>query len=852
MTAGKPKLTKLPEGAIRVAEVPTERILIKDHLDNLKTSGLTEETIRLLGWYTEHGPRELKRLLNWKRAWARTMGAGLVIPYRVPGQSDPVFHRVRPSKPRLVTKNGKQSTRKYEQPEDVRTAPFFPPRSISTGALKDVTQPLYFTEGEKKAATLDQLGYATVGFPGVFNYHDATKYNSRTKEGLELHPLLIEHVAYAARHCVIVYDGDTRTNDLNQLAAQRLAGLLLAAGARSVTMVLPPDAESKQGIDDYFVAHGEEATHTLLREGQQPIEALSPESPLPKIHSIRSMRTAPVHKGMRLPPGYEIDGRDAELWIEPEEEKKQPTRIASTPILIRQLLVDLYSGEERVEVVFLRNGRWMTACVDRRAIADARTMIGDLIPLGAPVTSNNASKLVDWFEAFERVNASRLERVPCIGRAGWHEVHERDVFVLDQIVGTKEPIEIDTRGDRRKLFGSLGRKGSPAAHIDALRRTWQSDLTAAVMIAGALAAPLLKGICAPNFAIHLPGDSSRGKTSMLKVAASVYGDPNNDQWVGNWNTTAVGAELRAAVLSDLPLCFDEVGAGDMKQTEKLVYMLINGGGKARGQKDLQLRETPSWRTVLLSTGEHELADERASTGAQIRVLQFHVGAFGDLGAEGVDELREAACANYGHVGQQWVEALLEIEDWREFIDVYREFTRLLRSKATNHLQQRAAIYFAVLCTAESMAHSLCGLGQKNGETMQWAFKDVEGVRDDVKPLGERALDLTRDWLASEPLAFPALGRTCMGDEEAKSTPVLVHGYRRDDGSTLFIPKQLQAFMAKQGLSYREVLRGWAGQGWVDSGSGQFAKPVRIEGRVQRMVVLSAAASSGKMSMEAET
>lgn len=833
----KPKLSPLPEGAIRVAEVPKERIVVKEHAENLQSSGLTEETIRLAGLYTEFDPKVLAPMLRWK-SWPRSvMGSALVFPYRKPGNSEPSYCRVRPTKPKTYMAKGKKKVRKYEQPDNTPTAPYFPPRGVASGALRDASSTLYLTEGEKKTLILDQLGYTTVGFPGVFNYHDAEKYDKRTKEGLELHPWLVEHVVFAGRECVIVYDADTVTNPMNQLAAGRLAGLLLRAGARSVTMVLPPEPDKKTGIDDYFAAHGEDATRRLLQEGRQPIEPLKPESPLAKVAGVKALRSAPIPDGLCIPPGYEIDPRTLELWEEAPDESKAEKRIATSPILIARTLVDHYTGEERVEVTYLRNGRWVVVCVDRKAIADRNTMINDLIPLGAPVTSNNAAKLVDWFEALERVNQGKLERVNCVGRAGWHTIDDRWLFVLDGPVGEDLDLALDTRGDRRKMFAALRSSGDEEEHLDILREAWAADTTAAAMIAGALAAPLLKRLSAPNFAIHLPGDSSRGKTSMLKIAASVYGDPQDDQWVGNWNTTAVAAELRAAVLTDLPLCFDEVGAGDVRQTERLVYMLINGGGKARGGRDLQLRETSSWRTVLLSTGEHELADENANTGAQIRVLQFRVGGFGELGADQVDRLRDSACAHHGHLGRRWVRELLAIDDWSEAIGAFKEFTRILRSKATDPLQQRTAIYFAVLCMAESMAHSLFDLGEMGGVTMQRAFRDTKGVLSEVRPVAERVFDDVVDWMASEPLAFPPLGRSAMGDEEVKGKAPVVHGYRRDDGTTLFIPKQLQGFCAQRGVSYREVLRGWADREWIDCEQGHSTKLVRINGSRQRVVVL---------------
>src|SRR5699024_1644674 len=144
---------------------------------------------------------------------------------------------------------------------------YFPPRSISQGRLRDVSKPLYVTEGEKKGLSLDQAGYATVALVGVDNFHDVG-FRKQTGE-YRLHPKLLEHVTFADRTVVIVFDADARDKKKPGIlrAASRLAQAALVAGASDVQLVLPPLVDGgPKGIDDFLYAKGQEATDRLLED----------------------------------------------------------------------------------------------------------------------------------------------------------------------------------------------------------------------------------------------------------------------------------------------------------------------------------------------------------------------------------------------------------------------------------------------------------------------------------------------------------------------------------------------------------------------------------------------------------
>ena len=296
------------------------------------------------------------------------------------------------------------------------------------------------------------------------------------------------------------------------------------------------------------------------------------------------------------------------------------------------------------------------------------------------------------------------------------------------------------------------------------------------------------------------------------------------------------------MLCDVPLCYDEVGGGDPIQLERLVYSLINGTGKTRGQRDATLRSTTQWKTIMLSTGEKSLVDDNAATGAQVRVIELHVAGFGDLDAAAVDALKAACIANAGSFGQAWVESLVDVPDWSIWRKQLVDRTETLRRLDTNPLQQRIAGYYALLAVAEELAGTF-GLGE-GGATMERVFATPE-CRTAVVGLADRSRELVDNWVMSQPDAFPQMVLTASGDYElpySSKHGLKVCGFRRNE-EVLFIPAELKSLLRTHRLSAAEVIRQWALKGWTRLDKGRSDTRVRVGGRQARFVVLSTEPSS---------
>lgn len=78
---------------------------------------------------------------------------------------------------------------------------------------------------------------------------------------------------------------------------------------------------------------------------------------------------------------------------------------------------------------------------------------------------------------------------------------------------------------------------------------------------------------------HLRGASSSGKSTVLRLAASVWGNPST--YVRLWRGTVNGLEGLATLHNDGLLILDAIGQVDPDDAGEAAYLLANGQGKVR-------------------------------------------------------------------------------------------------------------------------------------------------------------------------------------------------------------------------------------------------------------------------------
>lgn len=192
-----------------------------EHLADLRKSTLTDETIAQQ-FIRSVPPAMLPRLLGFDLPSVRS---ALLFPFRSPagGFMDHVRVKVFPP---LTDAEG--HSLKYLQPRRSGVRLYFVARCLERVLRSD--EPLWITEGEKKACCLAQLGYPAVGIVGVQGWH--AKGSCLLLPDFDAIPL-------AGRVIELLPDSDYQTNPDVERAIRSLGHALAARGARPGVRLLP-------------------------------------------------------------------------------------------------------------------------------------------------------------------------------------------------------------------------------------------------------------------------------------------------------------------------------------------------------------------------------------------------------------------------------------------------------------------------------------------------------------------------------------------------------------------------------------------------------------------------------------
>jgi putative DNA primase/helicase len=201
--------------------------------------------------------------------------------------------------------------------------------------------------------------------------------------------------------------------------------------------------------------------------------------------------------------------------------------------------------------------------------------------------------------------------------------------------------------------------------------------------------------------LHFVGDSSTGKSTLLKVAVAVNGAPS---YLRSWRATSNGMEGAAAMFNDSLLALDEISECDPKAVGEIVYAVGNGTGKQRSLRNGTARAVTRWRCLVLSNGERGMAatmreaGKHAKAGQIVRLLDIPVerqhGIWDELheysdGALLSDALRRDSERYYGTAGRAFLEKLTR--DKRDFSAYLDEIKKLPIFGPSGEGQHRRAL-----------------------------------------------------------------------------------------------------------------------------------------------------------------
>lgn len=534
-----------------------------------------------------------------------------------------------------------------------------------------------------------------------------------------------------------------------------------------------------------------------------------------------------VPDGYEVPVGWETTPQG--IWRMGTETNE---RVSVAPIYVVGRLVDVDTKAHALELAWPTwRGGWTREVVPASVAADARALIS-LSALGAPVTSANAGRLVEYLDASRGKNAPVLPLRLTAQRMGWME----GGFLLGEQWLGDVPHVVQWRGDegQQQLAEAYRSRGTWEGWLELATACGRSE-SAWLAIYAPIASVLIHYVGAPDgWTIDWSSETSGGKTTILRAAASVCGDPG--RVIRPWKTSMAGLEAYCATLRHLPPCLDDSKKAKTRDmVADVLYMQSGGMGQTRGKpgghgQGVALRRTETWCSGALSTGEERATSFTQDAGARARTLCL----VGDplASREQADRIAAITAEHHGHLLPRVVRRLLEDGTREAATARYRQ----LRSYFGERLGQHGAVagrlgdIVAMLCFAAEVSETVGLPKPPDGiDPIQYAGRcAISGGEDSDRP-GD-ALRALASWAVAHQETFFGRAPTDKGTGEDRAPARGWSGaWRGDDGWTEigFTSSALRDALGDAGYkpeAISGIVERWAERGWLAPGD---------DGRAQR-------------------
>ena len=307
-------------------------------------------------------------------------------------------------------------------------------------------------------------------------------------------------------------------------------------------------------------------------------------------------------------------------------------------------------------------------------------------------------KYSDAIIAYISQSAERAPHLILYESVGWFQNGEEHYFRTNKVItNNTDVVQAYEYGGDLNLENKISEAENQ--YLDRLNSLLATEGAMFAVVAGlssALVGVLRQFEDIDNILIHLYGDSSKGKSTFLKLALSCWGKPNEAPLFSEWNSTVNAIYALLADNKGIAIGLDE--ASSIKcDYSTLIYHLAHGRDKAKCNKDSSLRELHEWSTTIISTAEESLiAKTDKINGIRARCFELF-GLSVTLNAEHAEEINSYIIDNYGVLGEKLI---WYIENGRGeyLLTDYKRCLKLVRGMINNNhqLKDRVSKTYAVL------------------------------------------------------------------------------------------------------------------------------------------------------------
>lgn len=413
-----------------------------------------------------------------------------------------------------------------------------------------------------------------------------------------------------------------------------------------------------------------------------------------------------------------------------KEAENGRTTVCVHPIWIESILSNIITDTQKVKLCFTKRGRYRSIVVDRSVIAK-KQKITALSDLNVSVTDDTAGNLVKYLAYLEANNLNEIPEILSTSKLGWVKDPGGEGHLFLPFDGN---IELDSKENFKELLDSLTTCGNESAYIKRIKDIRaKKDNVINLNLAATLSSPLIEILDVNSFVVSMWGKTGIGKTVILKLCASLFGNPNKG-FIADAKTTPTALEINMDTRNSLPLLIDDLAQVSNRDAKEnlgnMVYTLCSGSGKERAQANngsISMKTHYSWRNCVITNGERALAEEGQRGGVINRVIDINVNRK-LFDSQNGNELCSFLAENYGFIGRQFIDLLkgLSKEEIRQYYDLNLKRIKERSDKLGEPKEDKQMQALAVILTADTLA-DLYIFKDNVTIDVDWAISNLKSV-----------------------------------------------------------------------------------------------------------------------------
>lgn len=466
-------------------------------------------------------------------------------------------------------------------------------------------------------------------------------------------------------------------------------------------------------------------------------------------------------------------------------------------VSIKELLRDSETNMWYVVLKITRDNQTQEVTVPRQTITDINK-IQSLAQYGLGVNFRTAGNLLDYLTILEFSSENPIPRRTSISHFGWHNgvfvPYDNSIVVAGHQTLLKIKESISEHGDIEKWINMYKE----------IRKSTNIHYEPQLFVSAALASILIGPLGMYPFILNKWDETGSGKTVNLRLAASVWGNPQ--EYISDSDSTKNAMIARAAILYDLPICIDDFAKAirDEKQISELIYSLSAGREKDRLDAESNLKSRREWHGCSLTTNEFPLVTDEMRGGALNRVIDIQ-GTNGDI-FEDPGTVYNICSQNYGFLGPLFIERLISQDGYIEKFSkgVTNTFKALkdIAARKCKHIEDKQLLPLALILVTDAFVTDRIfydNIRLNPGRLLE-QLRSHEEVSD-----GQRTYNEILDFISANQGRFINMGLF----DSSPISFVDVYGYIDNAGKLVhFIPAQFQKLMNDKGRNVKAFCR-WA-------------------------------------------